>query len=626
MRLFARSLASAATLALLVFACGDSDEDRAAVTNQGDAAPNPTGEAGPSDEKPIPGPAASKEGNVVTYAATSLGLAAFSANGRIQPRGAPTEYYFEYGPTTAYGQKTETKQLGPKLDAHYRESWNTGKSGWRGGSGPDLQYHASGGLSGGFVRFAEPSGTDYNHADGIGLIHLSQYFNVGSFAEIDAPSAGLGGTEPDLRDAKVRVSVRGTSFRPSGSELLWWSQVDVLHGKTPDGKEAQFANWAHTGFSLTDALLSGNWETVEYRLWNDTTDWTYAGSNAELNQELGRSVYTYAPLDSVLSNLDTDIFHVLTPIDQTNFPTGSIDFDELELTYRNHSLLYPSNGGKLVSAPLGSTGAAALIDGWRVGDGKTWTTGPNPSDAQELQFEFETPVTIERVQLQQHPDWPTKEVEVYSSPDGLQWTQIVGDVLPEKDDAGPMFAYLLVRDIVAPPARKLKVRINSGYKTERWGLGEIEVFGKGGVMRTDDDWYRVTLDIPGLNKGQTYHYRLVAVANGKTELGGDLEYTVPADAKPEVKTGPATRIEGGTAKVEGRMNSLGVETQWFFEYGSDTSYGWTTPSTRTGTEITPRTFVATLQGLAPGATVHYRFTAVSAAGKSVGVDAAFIAK
>lgn len=625
MRAFARSLALASVAAVLVFACSDSSDEP--VKSEAGSVPSPAlnGDAGPSDEKAVPEPAASKEGNVVSYAATSLGLNAFSANGRIQPHGAPTEYYFEYGPTTAYGQKTATKQLAPKLAAHYRESWDASKAGWRGGSGPDLQFHASGGLSSGFVRFAEPSGTDYNHVDGIGLLHLCQYFYVGSF-DSDAPTAGLGGEEPDLRDAKVRVSVRGTSFKANGSELLWWSQIDVLHGKTPAGAEPQFANWAHTGFNLTDALLTGNWETVEYRLWNDTTDWTYAGSNAELNQQLGRNVYTYAPLDSILSNLDTDIFHVLTPIEQTKFPTGSIDFDEMELTYRNHSLLFPSNGGKLVSAPPGSTDAAALTDGWRVGAERTWTTGPNPQEAQELQFEFDTPVTIERVQLQQHPEWPSREVEVYSSPDGLQWTQIVGDVIPEKHDAGPMFAYLLVRDIVAPPARKLKVRINSGYKAERWGLGEIEVFGKGGVLRTDDDWYRVTLDIPGLNKGQTYHYRLVALSNGKTELGGDLSYTVPAEPKPEVKTGPATRIDNGTAKVEGRMNSLGVEAQWFFEYGSDASYGWTTPSMRTGTEITPRTFVATIQGLTPGATIHYRLTAVTAAGKSVGADATFVAK
>src|SRR5690349_1850386 len=40
---------------------------------------------------------------VVTYPATSLGLTAFSANGRVQPHGLPTSYYFEYGTTTSYG-------------------------------------------------------------------------------------------------------------------------------------------------------------------------------------------------------------------------------------------------------------------------------------------------------------------------------------------------------------------------------------------------------------------------------------------------------------------------------------------------------------------------------------------
>ena len=72
---------------------------------------------------------------VVTYPATSLGLSAFSANGRVQPHGQATSYYFEYGTTTTYGQHTTTKAVPPRLTAHYRESWDAGLGSlarWRG--------------------------------------------------------------------------------------------------------------------------------------------------------------------------------------------------------------------------------------------------------------------------------------------------------------------------------------------------------------------------------------------------------------------------------------------------------------------------------------------------------------
>lgn len=621
-----RILGFGSLLTALAFACDNSsidDSTSGGSSSSGDASNT---QSQPSDEKPVPNPSASKEGNVITYAATSFGLAGFGANGRIQPHGKPTEYYFEYGPTAAYGSKTPKRAVPPKLEAHYREAWDSGLAGWRGGGGDELLSRATGGLSRGYVRFAEPSGTDYNHVDGIGLLHLCQYFYIGT-TDGDAPSAALGGSAPDFRDAKVHVAVRGVSFVPRSSELVWWSQIDIAHGNTPAGKDPQYSNWAHTGFTLTDALLSGNWETIDYRLYNDTSDWSYAGKNAALNAEQGRDVYGYAPIDDVLGNLDTDIFHVLTPIEDSHFPTGAIDFDEMEITYRNHSMLYPGNGGKLVRAPEGSTDAAALTDGWRIGEGKMWTTGPNPDDPEELVFELGQLTTIERVQLQQHPDWPAKEIEAYSSPDGMQWTQVVGDVIPEKHAASGIFAYLLVKNITAPPAKFFKVRINSGYKAERWGLGEIEVFGKSGPLPTDDDWYRLTADITGLTRGQAYHFRLVAVnADGTTELGGDQVFSVPADTKPEVRTLPPVRVRDGSAKVSGRMNTLGTEAQWFFEYGPTTAYGAQTPAARTGNEITPRTLGTVLEGLAPGTTVHYRMVATNAAGTSYGSDTSFVVK
>jgi hypothetical protein len=604
------------TLAIAVTACEDSHRPR--------EVPQPASEA-----DPLPEPAPSREGNVVTYPATTLGLDAFSANGRIQPHGAPTDYWFEYGPTTDYGWKTPVKAVAPKLAAFHRESWDAGTGGWRGGSGEDLKWVPNGGLSGGYVHYQEPTGVDYNHADGIGLLHLVQYLNLGIFEDERTPTAALGGKDPDLRDARVRVAVRGTSWNANGTELLWWSQIDVTHGKPPPDRNPAYSNWANTGFVLTDALFSGSWERVEYRLWNDTTQWTYAGTNRELNKQLDRSVYVYAPLDEVLSHLDIDVFHLLAFVDPYHSPTGAIDFDELEIAYRNRSVVFPPNGGKVASAPVGSTDPATLTDGWRNGDGKTWKSAPFPTEPFEIVYELAQPVLVERVQLHQNPEWPSKNVEVLVTADGEKWETIATGALPPSSPAGPSFAYFLAIDldrVFDTPSRKVKIRVLDGYKPGFWGLGEIEVFGRGAVMATDDDWYRVNADVTGLARGQTYHYRLVTKQGDKLELGGDLTFTVPETAKPDALTGAATRIGGSSAKVEARINSLGVEAQTYFEYGDDIAYGRRTPPRRAGPEVTPRTVAERLEGLSPGRTVHYRIVVESPFGTTYGRDASFVAR
>lgn len=152
------------------------------------------------------------------------------------------------------------------------------------------------------------------------------------------------------------------------------------------------------------------------------------------------------------------------------------------------------------------------------------------------------------------------------------------------------------------------------------------MFGSGAVMATDDDWYSVNQDILGLAAGKTYHYRFVAESNGTTYTSTDESFTVPASPKPETITRGATRVANGQAKIEGRMNPMGLATQFHFEYGKDTSYGLTSEDDYGGIERSPRTVIALLSGLEPGATYHYRLVATNSAGTSFGVDRTFVAR
>src|SRR5688572_5444231 len=239
-----------------------------------------------------------------------------NVSGAVHPHGRATDFYFEYGPTTRYGSATTPAALPPRLAAFYRETWDDGMGGWTGGlSGKDLAHHPADGARGGFVRFSEPSGHDHNHDDGIGTLHLAQYLYPGLMGNLR-----LGGGEPDLRDAKVSLHVRGNDFVANGSELLWWtqSQSNPEHGFDQPGWRR--ANWAYTGFTLTDHLRSGRWERVEYRLRNDPAHWSYAGNNRK-QQSFER--YSYWPINDAQQHANIDFFHLLAFVDPANPPRGS---------------------------------------------------------------------------------------------------------------------------------------------------------------------------------------------------------------------------------------------------------------------------------------------------------------
>jgi hypothetical protein len=551
---------------------------------------------------------AEEAATVSTRPAASVGLTILTVNGSINPHGLPTTYYFEYGPTAELGSRTLTRKLPPRLAAYYSESFDDGPGGWA--SWCKATHFKTGGASGGFMRFAEPSNHDHNHDNGIGTVHLTKYLYPGPLPT--PPSVYLAAGDPDFRDAKITVHVRGVDWKSNGTELLWWTQsqknIEVL---TNPGWIRP--NWAYTGYLLTDHLRDGKWHRVEYRLRNDTADWSYTGGNGG---------YQYWLIDQAQAHLNCDFFHMVAFVDVKNPPTGAIDFDELTIAYRNYSLLFPSNGGKLLSAPAGGDDAARLTDGWRHGKDRSWRSAANPSSPQDFVWSFAKLVTINAVQIHQHPDWPAKDVEILTTEDGKEFKPLVKQTLPEKNERGPNFSFGLTRNLSAR-ARGLKVRVLSGYRKEHWGVGEVEAFGSGAVMVTDDDDYYVNTDIDGLKAGTTYHYRVVAINDKGTRRGETRTFTLPATTKPTVQTGSASRITPMSAKVDGRVNPLGLPTHFFIEYGTDQKYGSKTALAWSGQQEAPRLVFAELKDLKPGTSYHFRVSAVNATGTSHGADATF---
>jgi hypothetical protein len=260
---------------------------------------------------------------------TLLGTTGLSVNGQIHSHGLPTSWRVEYGLTTAYGSASEVQPIPPKLGAYYRESWDEGWNGWASWC-PKRLHFPDGGVRGGYISYEGSPRDDHNHDDGVGTVHLTPYMYPGGVSlSTHTPSAYLAGGDPDFRDAIVRQSVRGRNWQPNGTELMWWSQAQSNIELNPDdmtlAPNYKHPNWSYTGTNLTDLLATGNWETAEYRLWNDTNSWSYCGNNQ------GEARYdAYWSIDETQRHLNLDLFHMVMFVDPENRPTGAIDFDEFE--------------------------------------------------------------------------------------------------------------------------------------------------------------------------------------------------------------------------------------------------------------------------------------------------------
>ncbi|MHB8644050.1 MAG: phage tail protein [Gaiellaceae bacterium] len=131
----------------------------------------------------------------------------------------------------------------------------------------------------------------------------------------------------------------------------------------------------------------------------------------------------------------------------------------------------------------------------------------------------------------------------------------------------------------------------------------------------------VSVPVTGLTTGRTYHYRLVATNTAGTAHGPDITFVTAA--LPTAVTAAASSVGTTSATLNGSENPNGQATSWWFEYGTTTSYGATTPSKNAGSGSSSVVEKATISSLAAGTTYHYRLVAKNAAGTSRGADQSF---
>jgi hypothetical protein len=132
----------------------------------------------------------------------------------------------------------------------------------------------------------------------------------------------------------------------------------------------------------------------------------------------------------------------------------------------------------------------------------------------------------------------------------------------------------------------------------------------------------VTADLTGLEAGVLYHFRLVASNADGVNYGQDR--VIPTLASVAGET--IADVSAGAATLQAEINPAARDTTYYFQYGTDASYGTDAPAPPgidIGSGEVDRSVRQHLQDLEPATTYHYRVVAINQYGTSVGPDETF---
>lgn len=127
-------------------------------------------------------------------------------------------------------------------------------------------------------------------------------------------------------------------------------------------------------------------------------------------------------------------------------------------------------------------------------------------------------------------------------------------------------------------------------------------------------------------------YKLIVICDSLHTTISDLAESMgielfdqnePPSTKPTVETASAISITANSASLNGIVNSNGIATRYFFEYGTTKTYGSVTPDTDAGAGTTDKTVTADLVGLASNTIYNFRLVATNSAGMTYGSNQTF---
>lgn len=110
----------------------------------------------------------------------------------------------------------------------------------------------------------------------------------------------------------------------------------------------------------------------------------------------------------------------------------------------------------------------------------------------------------------------------------------------------------------------------------------------------------------------------VGAASGVAVMAASAASTPPA-----IVTGAVKSVSPHSAVVDGAVNPHGATTDWYVEYGPNTTFDATTAVVSAGSGVATIDVDKTIPGLSPATSYDYRFVAKNAAGTTFGTSGSF---
>jgi phosphodiesterase/alkaline phosphatase D-like protein len=587
--------------------------------------------------------------NVLTFAATNLGVDSATLNGSVHPNGGTATVTFQYGTTTAYGTTVTADQSPVSGNVAYNVSKTiTGLS-----SGTTYHYRVVGTNAGGTsygaditftLSAAAPTAvTDPATAIGSNTATLNGTVNANGLPTTVTFEYGL-----DTSYGRTKVAVEGILSGNSNTAahavaddvvpntLYHFRVVATSSGGTTYGADRTFTTLpapptavtnAATGITTTGATLNG---TVNANDSSTTVTFEYG-----LNTGYGTTVT--ADQSPVTGSTDTAVSKTLTGL-----ATG--------LTY-HYRVVGTSAGGTTYGAdmtfttgaapPTATTNAATAVGtttatlngtvnangdsttvtfeyGPTTGYGRTVTAGQSP-----VTGSTDTAVSFSVSDLVSATTYHYRVVAVNSS--GTTY----GADMTFFTRAAPTVTTNAATGVNSAAATlNGTVNANNDSTIVTFEYGSTTSYGNTVTADqspvTGNTNTAVSKALTGLTSNTTYHYRVVGVNANGTSYGADMTFYTAAPAAPTATTNAATSLLSTGATLNGTVNANNASTTVTFEYGTTTAYGTTVTADQSPVSGAVNTAVSkAITGLSNNTTYHYRVVATNTYGTTYGADVTF---
>jgi RHS repeat-associated protein len=554
-----------------------------------------------------------------TSAATALDATAATLNAKVNPAGAATSYWFEYGKTTSYGSKAPASPA----------------SAGSGGSDVEVSQPLSGLQEGQTYHYRvvaeSKEGTSYGEDRSFTTLQAfreSPLFSFGSEGSGEgqflSPAAIATDSSGDVWVADPRNS-RVEEFNDKGEFLRLAAHSGAAEvyplGVAVDSKDDvwvtdpslhRLVEYGPTGAYLGQIVLSGEplgiVEPVGIAIDSSDDIWVTDQQHGEILE--------YSPEGELLEQFG----ELSEPFGIAVDPAGDIWVAVAEGGRVDE---YSPEGELLSQIATGSYPTGVALGP----EGDLWVADPEDNAVKAFTTAGEYLGSL-------------GEAGQFSEPHGIavgkEHTLLISEYGRQQVQVWSLVAEVAPRVTAEPasPVTALSAQLNATVNAEGAATTYYFEYGKttsygskapaspealsARVLKT-----KVFQVIEGLEEGQTYHYRVVAENERGVTHGEDRSFV--AVDKPEATTGEASAPTVSTATLPATVNPEGAATTYYFEYGTTTSYGSKAPvspasagSGKSDVEVSQA-----LSGLSEGTTYHYRVVASNSSGTTQGEDATF---